>query len=64
MVSDFASSDFAERCVRQKALDHGKVRWSCWKALEYVNVNMTEDISVQDIADALNVSRYYLSHAV
>jgi mannose-6-phosphate isomerase-like protein (cupin superfamily) len=40
----------------------------CWiegrrKKLEYVNVHMTEDISVQDIADALNVSRYYLSHA-
>ena len=32
------------------------------EALEYVNVHMTEDISVQDIADALNVSRYYLSH--
>ncbi len=25
--------------------------------LEYVNVNLTEDISVQDIADALNISR-------
>ena len=33
------------------------------EALEYVNAHMTEDISVQDIADALNVSRYYLSHA-
>lgn len=33
------------------------------EALEYVNVHMTEDISVQDIADTLNVSRYYLSHA-
>ena len=33
------------------------------KALEYVNIHMTEDISVQDIADALNVSRSYLSHA-
>lgn len=32
------------------------------EALEYVNVHMTEDISVQNIADALNVSRYYLSH--
>ena len=31
------------------------------EALEYVNVHMTEDISVQNIADALNVSRYYLS---
>ena len=27
---------------------------------EYVNVYMTEDISVQDIADALNVSRYLI----
>ena len=33
------------------------------EALEYVNAHMMEDISVQDIADALNVSRYYLSHA-
>ena len=30
------------------------------EALEYVNVHMTEDISVQDIADALNVSRYLI----
>ena len=30
------------------------------EALEYVNVYMTEDISVQDIADALNVSRYLI----
>ena len=33
------------------------------EALEYVNKNMTRDISVQDIADALNISRSYLSHA-
>ena len=33
------------------------------EALEYVNANMTKDISVQNIADALNVSRSYLSHA-
>ena len=32
------------------------------QTLEYVNIHMTEDISVQDIADALNVSRSYLSH--
>lgn len=32
------------------------------EALEYVNTNMTKDISVQNIADALNVSRSYLSH--
>ena len=32
-------------------------------ALEYINTNMTKDISVQDIADTLNVSRSYLSHA-
>ena len=31
-------------------------------ALEYINTNMTKDISVQDIADTLNVSRSYLSH--
>lgn len=30
--------------------------------LEYVNTHMTEDISVQDIANALNISRSYLSH--
>lgn len=30
--------------------------------LEYVNIHMTEDISVQDIANALNISRSYLSH--
>lgn len=33
------------------------------EALEYVNTHMTEDISVRDIADALNVSQSYLSHA-
>ena len=33
------------------------------EALDYVNTHMTEDISVQDIADALNVSQSYLSHA-
>ncbi len=33
------------------------------EALEYVNTHMTKDISVQDVADTLNVSRSYLSHA-
>lgn len=32
------------------------------KTLEYINENLTKDISAQDIADALNVSRSYLSH--
>ena len=32
------------------------------KALEYINENLTKDISVQNIADELNVSRSYLSH--
>ena len=32
------------------------------KPLEYINENLTKDISAQDIADALNVSRSYLSH--
>ena len=31
------------------------------EALDYVNTHMTEDISVRDIADALNVSQSYLS---
>ena len=31
------------------------------KTLEYINENLTKDISAQDIADALNVSRSYLS---
>ena len=33
------------------------------EALDYVNTHMTENISVRDIADALNVSQSYLSHA-
>lgn len=54
--------------LQQMRMAEGSGEWESaagfvGEALEYVNTHMTEDISVRDIADALNVSQSYLSHA-
>lgn len=62
MASDFDDPDCAKDASGRGRGRAGGYDWTGRKTLEYINENLTKDISAQDIADALNVSRSYLSH--